>query len=242
MFKDLKHLCFDKDGVLIDVHSYWSHTTEIRANYFKKKLQLTSYQSDILIQNMGIDLSKGKIKKSGPIGFEPREKIIETVKNTLLQFSISLNEREINNCFSQIDNYQQEKGDYKIKLLDGVIEFLEEKANKYVMTIFTSDRKINTELALKSLGIDKYFSEIFGGDSVIKAKPDPEGINKICSRINVNNNCTSYITDTYSDLIMAEKAGLPYKIGLLSGLGLRYELMKKADLVCKDLKELMNYV
>lgn len=242
MFDNLEHLCFDKDGVLIDVHAYWSHTTEIRANHLKRKLQLTSSHCNILINNMGIDLSTGKIKKSGPVGFEPREVIIDNVKNTLMQFSISLNKEQINNYFFQVDEYQQKRKDYKIELLDGVIDFLEEKANKYIMTIFTSDRKKNTELTMKSLGIDKYFSKIFGGDSVKKAKPDPEGINKICSLINVNNNSTSYITDTYSDLIMAEKADLPCKIGLLSGLGLKNELIKKADLVCKDLNELMNYL
>ena len=41
---------------------------------------------------------------------------------------------------------------------------------------------------------------------------------------------------------MAEAAGLPCKIGLLSGLGLENELIKKADLVCKDLNELMSYL
>ena len=35
IMKNLEHLCFDKDGVLIDVHAYWQHTTEIRANHLK---------------------------------------------------------------------------------------------------------------------------------------------------------------------------------------------------------------
>ena len=54
MIKNLEHLCFDKDGVLIDVHAYWKHTTEIRANYLKNKLQLNSIQKNMLIENMAI--------------------------------------------------------------------------------------------------------------------------------------------------------------------------------------------
>ena len=77
LIQNLKHLCFDKDGVLIDVHAYWKHTTEIRANYLKNKLQLGPDAERSLIDCMGIDLDTGRIKKTGPIGYEPRKFIIE---------------------------------------------------------------------------------------------------------------------------------------------------------------------
>ncbi len=242
MIKSIEHLCFDKDGVLIDVHTYWKHTIELRADYLKKKLNLTSYQSDFLIEVMGIDLSTGKIKNSGPVGVEPRQAIINIILDALDKISTTSNFSIINDLFLQVDDYQQKNKDYKINLLDGVIDFLEKAKPRYEMTIFTSDRKKNTELTLNTLGIDKYFSEIFGGDSVSKPKPNPEGINKICNRINVRKKNTSYITDTYNDLIMAEDAKLPFKVGVLTGLGLKNDLIKKADLVCKNLYEFMEYI
>jgi len=242
MIKSIKHLCFDKDGVLIDVHAYWKHTTEIRADYLKKKLNLTTSESDLLIEAMGIDLSIGKIKNSGPVGFEPRQVIINTVREALIKISINSNYSAINNLFLQVDEYQQKNKDYKIKLLDGVIDFLEKAKLIYKMTIFTSDRKKNAELTLNALGIDKYFSEVFGGDSVSMSKPNPEGINKICNSINVSKRNTSYITDTYSDLIMAEEAELPFKVGILTGLGLKEDLKKKADLVCNNLYEFKEFI
>ncbi len=242
MMKSIKHLCFDKDGVLIDVHAYWKHTTEIRADYLKKKLNLTSYQSDFLIEAMGIDLSIGKIKNSGPVGFEPRQVIINTILDALVKISITSNYSAINELFLQVDEYQQKNKDYKINLLDGVMDFLEKAKPRYKMTIFTSDRKKNTELTLNTLGINKYFSEVFGGDSVSKSKPNPEGINKICNSINASKKNTSYITDTYSDLIMAEEAELPFKVGILTGLGLKDDLIKKADLVCNNFYEFMEYI
>ena len=240
MFKNIKHLCFDKDGVLIDVHAYWQHTTEIRANHLKNKLQLSSIQKNTLIEDMGIDLLSGKIKFPGPVGYEPRKSIIKKVQDTLTHFSIKVRESDLEKYFLEVDEYQQKKGDFKIKLLNGVKEFLENKANSFTMTIFTSDRKINAILTLTNLGIEKFFKEILGGDSVKKSKPNPEGILKACTKVKIKPENTGYISDTYSDLLMAESANLPCKIGLLTGLGTKKELEEKGDLVCKDFFELAN--
>ena len=108
------------------------------------------------------------------------------------------------------------------------------------MTIFTSDRKKNAEIALTKLGINKFFSKILGGDSVKKSKPNPEGIINACKSVNIRPGNTAYLTDTTSDLIMAESAEVLYKIGVETGLGTKKELIKHSDLVCKDLNELSN--
>ena len=242
MFKNINHLCFDKDGVLIDVHTYWRHTTEIRADFLINKLQLNSIQKNMLIESMGINLLTGKIKNSGPVGYKPRKSIIAKVKETLNHLSIKVSDIEIEDCFLEVDRYQQERGDFKLKLLDGVIEFLKDKVNSYTMTIFTSDRKKNTILALQKFGIENYFKIIIGGDSVKESKPKPEGILKACSQINIGPENTGYISDTYSDLLMAENAKLPCKVGILTGLGTKKELKKKGDIVCKDFFELANYL
>ena len=52
MIKDLKHLCFDKDGILIDVHAYWKHTTVIRAQYLRNHFKLNEIQETELINAM----------------------------------------------------------------------------------------------------------------------------------------------------------------------------------------------
>ena len=111
--KDIEHLCFDKDGVLIDVHKYWMHTTEIRANFFKNKFGLSQEQTIKLIEKMGIDTSLCKIKHNGPVGYKPREFIINAVKKTLSTFSISTSTELLEEQFLIIDQYQQKKNDFK---------------------------------------------------------------------------------------------------------------------------------
>tara|TARA_Y100000590_G_scaffold470185_1_gene662613 strand:+ start:7432 stop:8157 length:726 start_codon:yes stop_codon:yes gene_type:complete len=239
--KKLKHLCFDKDGVLIDVHAYWRHTSELRANFIIDKFGLkVKYQSE-LIDAMGINNRSGKIKKNGPVGYEPRDSVIDKVSNQLHSYSITPNMTELSDLFKDVDEHQQKNNDYDIKLLDGVFEFLNEVKNKYVMTIFTSDREKNAKLTLLKLGIDKYFSEILGGDSVVLSKPNPEGIIKACQKVSIDENETAYISDTLSDLLMAENANVSCKIGVLTGLGTRAELKNNCDIICEDFSELIKF-
>lgn len=238
--KNLEHLCFDKDGVLIDVHEYWKHTTILRADYLKSFYKLSNAQENKLIDAMGIDYITGKIKKGGPVGYEPRPSILNCVFESLSQMSVVTSIHELENFFIEIDRYQQQNKDYKFSLLKGVYEFLETKKNKYTMTIITSDREKNARITLKKLGIEKFFSEIFGGDSGIKPKPEIDGIEKMCKKVDIPPNKTAYISDTKSDLIMAQKANLLCSIGILTGLGTKKELSKHSNFVYSDFNDLAN--
>mgnify|MGYP006098296087 CR=1 FL=1 len=242
MIKEINHLCFDKDGVIIDVHAYWRHTTEIRAKFIRKKLLLTAEDEMKTIEAMGIDLITGRIKRKGPIGYHPRQQILKKLFMFLNDRSYKISMSELENYFIIIDNNQQESGDFKLTLLDGVKEFLIKNKNNFKMSVFTSDRKKNAEYAFDKLGIASFFKVILGGDSVINPKPHPQGINDACNKIKIKENKTAYISDTSSDLIMAKNAGLICKIGVLTGLGNKEDFNQIADLVFNDLKSLSEYL
>ena len=82
------------------------------------------------------------------------------MQDTLTHFSIKVRESDLEKYFLVVDEFQQKKDDFKINLLDGVKSFFSHHAGKYTMTIFTSDRKKNAQIALTKLGINKYFSKI----------------------------------------------------------------------------------
>jgi len=242
MKSKIKHLCFDKDGVLIDVHAYWKHTTEIRADYLSNQLSLNSEQKNQLIDAMGIDLNSGKIKVKGPIGYEPRFRIIESVRLKLIELEIEINASTLEKNFLSVDEYQQKNDDFKINLLNGVSEFLSYSSNKFSMSIFTSDRKKNTDILLSKLHLDSYFDCVLGGDSVKNPKPHPEGILKICKALEINTKNTAYISDTASDLKMAQSAGLPFQVGVSTGLDSKQKLSVVGNLVFKNLAEFSDYL
>ena len=204
---------------------------------------LSTSEEENLIDAMGVDLSSKKLKLKGPIGFESREKIIRVINDTLKNFGVSSNMAKISEVLLSIDEYQQSKNDYKIVLLDGISDFLNEMyMRNYSMTIFTSDRKLNALITFKNLKIDRYFNHIIGGDCISKPKPNPEGIHKCCEEVDIKEKHTAYVTDTKSDLLMAKRAGVSLKVGVLTGLGNKENLEFESDILCGNIEELYNYI
>ena len=66
---------------------------------------------------MGINNRSGKIKKNGPVGYEPRDSVIDKVSNQLHSYSITPNMTELSDLFKDVDEHQQKNNDYDIKLL-----------------------------------------------------------------------------------------------------------------------------
>ena len=204
-----------------------------------KKFKLSKYQSEELIHHMGVDVSRSKINIGGPVGYHPREIIVNSVYEYFLKSSINVKLDTIKKLFKEVDHYQQLKNDYKINLIDGVRKFLESIEGDYKLTVFTSDRYLNTLSSFKYFDIEKYFKEIIGGDNVNNSKPDPEGILKACSKIGIKPSNTAYISDTVSDMRMAEEANVGLKLGVTSGLDKRKALSRSADLVVDSLMEVL---
>ena len=82
----IKHLCFDKDGIIIDVHAYWHYNCQLRAKYLIDYLNLEPSLEGQLLWAMGIDSKSGKIRKDGPVGYHPRDIVI----NNTVEFLTNL--------------------------------------------------------------------------------------------------------------------------------------------------------
>lgn len=239
MLDNISHLCFDKDGVIIDVHKYWMHTTKLRVSFLKKRFNLSAEDEILFLTDLGVDLKKEKLKKMGPSGYHPRPVIVEQVITTSSKLGLNLKYNQINKIFSEIDIYQQQKNDYKIELIDGVKEFFELSIDNFTLTIFTSDRKKNALKALADNRIDNFFSYVIGGDNVKFQKPNPEGIYKACDYVNTRPFETAYISDTSSDLDMARSAKVGMKIGVTTGLDDKSQLKNISDITVENLMELI---
>lgn len=60
-------------------------------------------------------------------------------------------------------------------------------------------------------GLDKvHFDQIVTGDTLKQQKPDPEGVNRILSTLNVPPSRTLYVGDSYPDLLTSQNAGIDF--------------------------------
>ena len=150
MFKNIKHLCFDKDGVLIDVHAYWRHTTEIRANYLKNKFQLNSIQNILLVHINGI----GDVVMATPTLKNMKARLPEAkidVLTTTPAKGVLENNPYINHIFisprqpTRRDIKQMVKNLKSIKY-DLIINLMSRNSTEKLVGLLTSKWKINNNI------------------------------------------------------------------------------------------------
>lgn len=79
--------------------------------------------------------------------------------------------------------------------------------------IFTGKARRSLDISLKALDMDELFDVIITGDDVIKPKPDPEGLLKALSLLEVENSDAICIGDSDADIIAGVKANV-YTIGV----------------------------
>ena len=226
----IKHLCFDKDGIIIDVHAYWHYNCQLRAKYLIDYLNLEPSLEGQLLWAMGIDSKSRKIRKDGPVGYHPRNIVI----NHTLQFLTKVNKEitfsEVSQIFGEIDTMQQKKVDFKIQLLNGVRRcFQSLRVKGLFISIYTSDRHSNAKMIIEKMGLSEFIDIIVGGDDVNKGKPNPDGFLKACHALSVKPGQSAYIGDTVSDMVMGKMGGAAMTIGLETGLFSSTELKKETE-------------
>ena len=224
----IKHLCFDKDGIIIDVHAYWHYNCQLRAKYLIDYLNLESSLERQLLWAMGIDSKSGKIRKDGPVGYHPRNIVIDHTIQFLNKVNKEISISEVSRIYEDIDTMQQKKVDFKIKLLNGVRRcFQSLKVKGVLISIYTSDRHSNAKMIIEKMGLRKFIDIIVGGDDVNKGKPNPDGFLKACNALSVKPDQSAYIGDTVSDMVMGKMGGAAMTVGLETGLCSPTELQKE---------------
>lgn len=239
----IQHISFDKDGTLIDVHVYWAHIIEHRAERLAQKYALSKDAVTDLCRAMGIDLTKRKILAQGPVGYKPRSVIIEAARLALSRFKVNAPADEIAAVFVDVDRWMQDNNTYDIKLLPHVEPVLKQlKQNGFKISVFTSDRVENLRRIMCQLKLESYIDAMVGGDDVKKSKPDPEGFLIACDRVGVPVERSVYVSDTIDDMRMSQSAGAAAWVGVTTGLDARKELSEHTSFIFEDLKELPDFL
>jgi phosphoglycolate phosphatase len=244
MQRSIRHVCFDKDGTLIDVHAYWADIVERRALQIMETFHLpTGVAVKDLASAMGVNLEVRKIFPGGPVGYKPRPQVIQGALCALENAGVKAVAEDIEDIFCAIDLQLQKKGGYVIKALPYVREVLREiKKQGIKVSVYSSDRKDNFPKIFQVLGIEDYFDALVGGDDVRFPKPHPEGFVLACRRTGIGERQSVYVGDTLDDMKMAKLAKAACGLGITTGLCPREELSKEASHVFSDLRGVEQFL
>ena len=236
---NIKMVIFDKDGTLIDVHHYWCSMIEYRAEFFVKSINIDNKEKlyNLLIDNMGIDLTSKKMKPQGPVGIKPRSFIIDIALNTMLEYDKNYTKEMVESIFKEVDEYSKTKLNYIVKALPNVKNVLENlKQSNIRISIATTDLTQRAILAMKSLKLDSYFIDIAGADLVENAKPSPDLVEYILRKNNLSKEDVVLVGDSMPDLGMAKNAKCKF-LGVKSGL-YTDEFINQSKNIIDDLTQL----
>ncbi len=103
------------------------------------------------------------------------------------------------------------------------------------IAIVTSDDHDTAVRTMDLLGVSQYVSEVVGGDDDLPMKPAPDALLHVCKRLGVSPQRAMMVGDTVADLVMAERAGAGFRLGVLSGVSNRDELSPHADLIIQSI-------
>jgi len=135
------------------------------------------------------------------------------------------------------DNYAKHLTDKTLPYKD-VIEMLSNIPQPKVL-LSNKDEKFSKQI-LETLGLSKYFTEIYGGDSFKEKKPSPLPIYEIMKKFSLNKEDVVMVGDGANDIMVGKNAGIT-TIGVLYGYSSQQQLNDLApDYQAKSPKEIVK--
>lgn len=200
---------FDLDGVIVDTAKYHFLAWKRLASAWN--FDLTEEQNEHL---------------KGVSRTESLEIILKLAHHTLSKEAFEEALQIKNEWFLNFVNEMNES-----EILEGVTDFLHLlKQNKIVFSLASSSK--NAKNILQKIGLFEQFDAIVDGNDIINSKPDPEIFEKAAKKLNTDTKKCIVFEDAVAGVEAGKRAGMK-----VIGIGDK-EVLKEADIVVKDLKEL----
>ena len=233
---DVRLVVFDKDGTLMDVHAYWANMVRFRAETLRDRLNLDRDTMLGLMDSMGVDVRRMRIKPDGPVGLKEREVVLQAGVDYLVAAGRPDSTDVFVDAFREVDRMSLDHFDEIARPIDGLYPLVAALgAGGCKIAVATTDRTDRAALAMEHLGISDAVDVIVGADLIETPKPDPEIIHVICGRLGVSPGRSVMVGDSASDVQTGLNAGCLASIGVTSGLTPPEALSLLTSLVVSDL-------
>lgn len=231
---------FDKDGTIIDVHTYWANMVKYRAHFIAEKLGLDLEIEKGLMDSMGVLVDKMRIKPDGPVGIKKREIVLSAGVMYLMSCGLPDHSALFLEVFRDVDQFSLSKFDEIIQPISGVHElFINLKLCDCKIALATTDLSDRARKAMIHLGLMNFVDTIVGADSVERPKPDPDIVFTICDKLGLEPQQSIMVGDAESDVRSGLSAGCKASIGVETGLTSRERLLDLTPLVISDISKIV---
>ena len=232
---DAQAIIFDKDGTLIDFDFMWGTWTLQLAERLQTVTGLDARAA--LCSSYGYDMQRRKILPDGKLTCTPMWRLREMIFEIVRSFDLSEAQSRftVEQAWFVPDPVTLAKPFTDVRKL-----FTNIQHRGIKIAIATTDDRGPTEAMLHAFGVADLVNTMVCADDGIRAKPAPDMVRTICSRLDIAPQKAVVIGDTAADMQMARSAGVGYAIGVLSGVGLLEHLTPLADILLDSVDTLQE--
>lgn len=218
-------LIFDKDGTLFDYHATWSVAMgDLMVNLAQGDEHLRQRMADV----MDFDLAAGRFRPTSPIIACTNREAAEVMARALPHWDVDALE-------IHLEDFAMDAPLAPAVPLPPLMQRF--KGMGLRLAVMTNDSERGARANLRHAGVHGDFDMIVGFDSGHGAKPFPDPLLAIASRIGIRPDRCAMVGDSTHDLIAGRAAGMP-TIAVLTGVAEAEELHPYADVVLPDIGEI----
>lgn len=236
---NISAVLFDKDGTLIDVHTWWGEIVRRRAWALVSAYNLLNEDAEPLMYAMGLRKG-GKLAPEGPVGLVGRKEVIWAVRNHLRTWHEVIASNEgIGEIFNNVHAEFQKGSAAYMKALPGACDLmcrLHEQGVK--IAIVTNDSVGATKEVLEVLGVAHTVDCIIGQDNMGSAKDTGGPARQALEALGVFFNEAVVIGDAPIDIKMAMNCPVAAGIAVATGQTSSKELERYTPFIVSSLTEI----
>jgi phosphoglycolate phosphatase len=194
---DLKLMIFDLDGTLVDSRLDLANSVNAMLRHYKKP--------ELPNEVIGSYIGNGAPMLVRRALGDPDDETF--VQEALLYFMSYYREHKLDTTYVYDGIFQA---------LDAIVA--SRNGNSAVkMAVLSNKPVVPSRGIVESLGLGKYFFQVYGGNSFHTKKPDPAGVAALLEEAGARAEETAIIGDSDVDVITARNAGI-YSVGVTYGL------------------------
>ncbi len=211
---NIKHICFDLDGTLVDSYKTIYNSTVKSLNDLHISNNIDEEKFRDMIGRHFVD-----IFKEMNIPVHDFEEFIEVYKNNYFLF---INDSELYRNAADVLKYFSQNG--------------------IMISLLTTKGQDQAEKIIEHFNLTEYFTVIMGRRNGIAHKPSPEPLLLICSELNISPGESLMIGDTEMDILCGQNANTK-TCAVTHGYRTEESISRhKPDYIVKDLNELKEVV
>ncbi|MGQ9516129.1 MAG: HAD family hydrolase [Anaerolineae bacterium] len=228
-------VAFDKDGTLVDLHSQWVPWTMHLLDRLPEQVSENRALVEHVAGSLGFDINERRILPDSPLATASRRELFVVIATALYQcgmpwvtaWDVS---HKLEEGFEE-GMWVKPRGD-----LRRLFDHLHQKGIR--TAVVTTDRRANTQAVLVSLNIIDLVDCLVCADDGFAVKPAPDMLAEAMRCAGVRPDETVMVGDTIYDMLMADRAGVQARIGIINGGGSEDMLRRYTMAVIHSLDEI----